>query len=130
MKVASEWGLSVSTEKIKGMVVGEGLHESDVRPSQVEQDFTYLDANISRDVEITSEVTGRIARTARAFGCLRVPVFKNKDLSLATKRAVYRAVVLAVLLYGTETWTMKAVHFISQPLYSDNPGCDEVPTVE
>ena len=57
----------------------------------VVQDFTYLGANISRDGEITSEVTGRIARAARAFGCLRVPVFKNKDLSLATKRAVYRA---------------------------------------
>ena len=39
-----------------------------------------------------------------------MPVFKNKHLSLATKRAVYRAVVLAVLLYGAETWTMKAVH--------------------
>ena len=33
-----------------------------------------------------------------------MPVFKNKDLSLATERAVHRAVVLAVLLYGTETW--------------------------
>ena len=41
---------------------------------------------------------------------LRVPVFKNKDLTLVTKRAVYRTVVLAVLLYGAETWTMKAVH--------------------
>ena len=39
-----------------------------------------------------------------------MPVCKNKDLSLATKRAVYRAVVLAVLLYGAETWMMKAVH--------------------
>ena len=34
--VASEWGLTVSTEKTKGMVVGEGLNESDVRPVQVE----------------------------------------------------------------------------------------------
>ena len=117
VKVASEWGLTVSTEKTKGMVIGEGLNESDVRPVQVEggsvdivQDFTYLGANISRDGEITSEVTRRIARAVRAFGCLRVPVFKNKDLSLATKRAVYRAVVLAVLLYGAETWTMKAAY--------------------
>ena len=93
VKVASEWGLTVSTEKAKGMVVGEGLNESDVRPLQVEggsvdlvQDFTYLGANISRDGEITSKVTRRIARAARAFGCLRVPVFKNKDLSLATKK--------------------------------------------
>ena len=36
VKLASEWGLTVSTEKTKGMVVGEGLNESDVRPVQVE----------------------------------------------------------------------------------------------
>ena len=35
---------------------------------------------------------------------------KNKDLSLTKKRAVYRAVVLAVLLYGAETWMIKSVH--------------------
>ena len=99
------------------MVVGKELNESNVRPMQVEDssvdvlnDFTYLGANISRDGEITSEVTGRIARAARLFWCLRVPVFKNEDLSLATKRAVHRAVILAVLLYGAETWMMKAVH--------------------
>ena len=78
--------------------------------SDIVQHFTYFGANISRDGEITSEVTGRIARAARAFGCLRVPLFKNKDLSLTTKRAVYRAVVLAVLLYGAETWMMMVVH--------------------
>ena len=67
VKVASEWGLTVSTEKTKGMVVGEGLNESDVGPVQVEsgsvdivQDFTYLGANISRDGEITSEVTRKL----------------------------------------------------------------------
>ena len=39
-----------------------------------------------------------------------MPLFKNKDLSLATKREVYREVVQAVLLYGAVNWTMKAVH--------------------
>ena len=29
---------------------------------------------------------------------------------MATKRAVYKAVVLAVLLYGSETWVLKAQH--------------------
>ena len=64
-----------------------------------------------------------------------MPVFKNKDLSLPTKRAVYRAVVLAVLLYGAETWTMKAVHI--RHLNSFHNWCIqtilgviEVPTVE
>ena len=43
----------MSTEKTKGMFVGEGFNENDVRPVQVEggfvdvvQDFTYLGASI------------------------------------------------------------------------------------
>ena len=53
------------------------------------------------------EVEQRIALTSRAFGALRRPVFGDKDLSLKTKRLVYRAVVLGVLLYGVETWANK-----------------------
>ena len=32
--------------------------------------------------------------------------FKDDHLSLATKRSVYRACVLSVLLYGCETWVL------------------------
>ena len=47
---------------------------------------------------------------SRAFGCLKRPIFQNANPSLATKRAVYRAAVLSVLLYGAEAWTTKAEH--------------------
>ena len=117
VKVASEWGLTVSTGKTKGMVIGNNVDDSDVRPVPVEggsfdilDHFTYLGADISRDGEITSEVNCRIAKAARAFGCLRRPIFQNKNLTVITKRTVYKAVVLSVLLYGAETWTTKAVH--------------------
>ena len=39
---------------------------------------------------------------------LRVPIFLNRTLSINTKRAVYKAVVISILLYGAETWTLKA----------------------
>ena len=35
-------------------------------------------------------------------------VFQNHRLAVETKREVYRATVLSVLLYGRETWTVKA----------------------
>ena len=35
-------------------------------------------------------------------------MFANDALSVGTRRAVYEATVLAVLLYGAETWTVKA----------------------
>ena len=56
VKVASEWGLTVSTEKTNGVVVGEGLDEHNTSSLQVEggslevvKHFTYLGSNISRD---------------------------------------------------------------------------------
>ena len=117
VKVASEWGLTVSTEKTKGMVVGDGLDEHNTSSVQVEggtvevvSHFTYLGSNISRDSEVTVEIDCRIAKASRAFGCLRKPIFQDRNLSIATKRQVYRAVVLSVLLYGAETWVLKAQH--------------------
>ena len=50
----------------------------------------------------------RLGRASRAFACLRSAIFHNKQLSMATKREVYKAVVLPTLLYGAETWTVKA----------------------
>ena len=38
---------------------------------------------------------------------MKKPVFKDKNLSLKTKKLVYKAVVLDVLLYESETWTTK-----------------------
>ena len=45
------------------------------------------------DCDILEDVKYRIARASQVFGCLR-----------------YQATVLAVLLYGAETWTLKAAH--------------------
>ena len=59
--------------------------------------FPYLGSNIANDGEITLDVASRIAKGSRAFGCLRKPIFQNSNLSVSTKRAVYRSVVLSVL---------------------------------
>ena len=50
----------------------------------------------------------RISKASRAFGCLQRSVLQNRHLSTDTKRTVYRAAVLSVLLYGAETWAVKA----------------------
>ena len=50
---------------------------------------------------------GEIAKVSRVFSALRMPVFRDSNLSLTTKRMVCRAVVLGVLLYGSETWATK-----------------------
>ena len=66
--------------------------------------------NITSDGELCNEVLCHIAKAARAFGCLRQPIFRNSKLSVATKQKVYCSAVLAVLPYGAEAWTIKAEH--------------------
>ena len=114
-EVAKDFRLKLNMEKTKGMVVGQVIEENDVAPVQVEggcldvvDHFPYLGSIISRVGEPTVEIDHRIAKASRAFGCLRRPIFQDRNLSVATKRQVYGAVVLSVLLYGAETWTLKA----------------------
>ena len=59
---------------------------------------------------VVKEVGERIAMASRAFGMLKEPIFKNSNLSYKTKRLVYKAVVLGIILYGSETWTTKHFH--------------------
>ena len=111
---ASKWGLTVSVRKTKGMVIGRHLAPTDSLPVQLDEgpveivkSFTYLGSNITDDGEVSEEVKCRIIKAARAFGCLRKAIFQNRHISVDTKRKVYRAAVLSVLLYGAETWTIK-----------------------
>ena len=115
VRLASCFGLAVSLPKTKGLAVGSALSEDDVSPVLVDggeiemvEEFTYPGSKLSCDGEISPEVSCRIARASKAFGCLKVPVFLNCTLSTDTKRAVYKAVVVSILLYGAETWTLKA----------------------
>ena len=115
VRTAAEWGLTVSIEKTKLLVVGKDMRPEDSRPLQLDEgeitsvcEFTYLGNTITKDGEVNGEVVARLAKASRAFGYLRSAIFRNKRISVATKREVYQAAVLSTLLYGAETWTVKA----------------------
>ena len=115
-EVTSEWGLRMNMPKTKLMVAGVQCEE-DLRPIYIKgetieavKEFKYLGAIIEPHGGIERDEQDRIARASRAFGALSKPVFHDNDLSLLTKRLVYRAVVLGVLLYGAETWANKRVN--------------------
>lgn len=114
---ASKWRLAVSIEKTKGMAVGERLSDEDVAPVQVEggeiervDHFAHLGTVMSRDGDVMENLKCRIVKASRAFAALRDSIFNKPILSILTKRAVYRATVLAVLMYGAEAWTLKTEH--------------------
>ena len=118
VQIASRWGLNVNIRKAKGMAVGRLIGGgADTRPVQLEDgevemvsEFTYLESCVTSYEDLDRKARYRIAKAARVFGCQKVPIIHNNHLSNGTKRNLYRAVVLASLLYGAETWTVKAKH--------------------
>ena len=77
VRTAAEWGLTVSIEKTKLLVVGKDMRPEDSRPLQLDEgeiasvcEFTYLGSTITKDGEGRGEVVARLAKASRAFGCL------------------------------------------------------------
>ena len=56
------------------------------------------------------EITARTAKVSVAFGRVRKNVWERNGISLDTKLKVYKAVILATLLYACETWTVYQRH--------------------
>ena len=68
--------------------------------------FPYLGFLIAESGWSHEEGDRRIASGSRAFWALRRAVFKDSNLSVKTKRSVYNACVMSVLLYGSECWVL------------------------
>ena len=68
--------------------------------------FTYLGSNLSSSNSLDKEVSNRIAKASASCGRLHKQVWNEKGSKLEMKCAVYRAVVLTVLLYEDELWTL------------------------
>ena len=93
----------MSLVKTKLLVVSEaGSEEAQQpiiirgQPIEAVDAFQYLGAVMKGKGEVLLNVEDKIARASRAFD--------DGNLSRGTKRMVYRAAVLGVLLYGAETW--------------------------
>jgi len=75
--------------------------------------FPYLGSIISQDCSLDAEIATRIEKATKTFAALNKVVFRNKRhrVQLSTKVHVFRTIVLAVLLYACETWTLYSKHY-------------------
>ena len=67
--------------------------------------FTYLGANVSKDGGSTADIKKRIALASAAFKRLS-NIWQATDIGRKTKASLFKSLVLAVLLYGCETWKL------------------------
>ena len=105
------------------------------------ENFKYLGAIISNEGS-KPEILSRIAKTTAALSRLKI-IWRDKNISLASKVKLMRTLILSAFLYACESWTLTAEierriqalaigdseHFLQRPCYKrggsqKNPECN------
>ena len=69
--------------------------------------FSYLGSVLSEDCSVHKDVAARLQKgNNRAYGALQSRLWSQQGIRIKTKIKVYKAVVLAILLYGSQMWTL------------------------
>ena len=65
--------------------------------------FVYLGSSVP---DTTKDIERRIALALTAFGRLRKSIWSNRDILLKLKLRLYRALILPIATYASETWAL------------------------
>jgi hypothetical protein len=83
--------------------------------------FVYLGSAVSNDLDDLTGITRRIDQAQGMFNKLEKCFFKSRDYPLVLKSRIYSALILSVLLYGSESWCTTGKHLA--PLKSFHHRC-------
>ena len=69
-------------------------------------DFTFLGSMITADGDSSPEIKRRLLLGRKAMTNLD-SILKSRDIILLTKVCIFKAMVFPVVMYGSESWTIK-----------------------
>ena len=111
---AKPLGLKVSWPKTKVQVFG-GLLDETVQSVHacgedidISETFTYLGSVVHKNGESGHEVLRRIGLAHGVMDSLNASIWRCRYLCRQTKIRLFKSLVIPVLLYGCETWTLNA----------------------
>jgi len=107
----SAYGMEVSTKKSKIMVNSASNDSTEIKMNgeileEVSQ-FKYLGSILAKDGTSNNEVKARIATATSALARLE-RIIRSNIISFCTKYHLYKSLVISILLYGCESWTLSA----------------------
>ena len=73
---------------------------------EVVTDFLFLGSKVTVDGDCSHEIRRRLLLGSNAMANLD-SVLESRDITLPTKVRIVKAVVFLVVLYGSESWTIK-----------------------
>ena len=110
MKVKEESekvGLKLNIQKTKIMASSPITSwEIDGETVETESDFIFLGPKITTDGDCSHEIKRRLLLGRKVMTNLD-SIFKSRDITLRTKVRLVKAIVLPVVMYGCESWTVK-----------------------
>ena len=80
--------------------------EIDVETVETVADFMFLGSKITADGDCSHEIKRRLLLGRKAMTNLD-SIFKSRDITLPTKVCLVKVMVLPVVMYGCESWTVK-----------------------
>jgi len=131
-----KWEMAVGIKKCGVMCIGEpGERVTDWCQNNLQrypiklcgqavpvvEEYVYLGLILRRDLDVGVMAQGRIDKAKKGLGLIR-PFIACRSIPLAARVTVFRAVVMASLLYGGEIWGMsekgcnKAQTFVNEAL--------------
>ena len=109
MKVKEETekiGLKLNIQKAKIMASGPIIHGKQMGKQWKLRDFILGGSKISADGDCSQEVKRRLLLGRKAMFNLD-SILENRDITLPTKVHLGKAMVVSVVMYRCEIWTMK-----------------------
>ncbi|CAH2235409.1 jg13268 [Pararge aegeria aegeria] len=108
--VSLEFGLKINRSKTKVMIVdrmNNNLPEvSKIANCEVVQSYVYLGALVSNNGGCIDEIKRRMAISRSAMDKLQ-KIWRNRNITKATKIRLVKALVFPIFLYASETWTLR-----------------------
>jgi hypothetical protein len=125
-KVTQQYGLTMNIKKtcvmslqqlkedqhrkvLKGQVINyDDDININIRNQKIEtaDSFTYLGCTITKDQQHDTEISVRLTKASKAFNSLRHAIWHRKSVSITARVRIFRACIIPVLLYGSETWAL------------------------
>ena len=110
MKVKEESekvGLKLNIQKTKVMASGPITSlEIDGETVEILREFIYLGSKITADGDCSHEIKRRLLLGRKGITNLD-SILKSRDITLPTKIYLVKAIILPVVMYGCESWTIK-----------------------
>ena len=102
-------GLKLNIQKMKIMASGPITSwQIDGKTMETVTDFIFLDSKITADGDCSHEIKRCLFLGRKAMINLD-SILKSRDITLSTKNRLVKAMVLPVVMYGCESWTIRKV---------------------